>query len=358
MFTQALSLPYLLPNQAQKHVTLNESLALLDLHVHMTVQTVASDTPPEDHSAGGVYVVSDTPTGEWQGREGQLAWSIDGAWRYLSPEPGWIAWFEEDQTVRVFDGAAWSSIRADLSKFSQIGVNTDPDAYNRLSVKSESVLFSHDDVTPGSGDVRVHLNRKDENGFATVYWSTGYVADTEIGLTSEGFVLKQGTGDGAMETIVRVNPDEDIAISKSLELSNPLRFTPDAPEDGTLLAVFGIQRAWALEQYGHSSGAALAFRSTSSGAKSILFLDAGRENSIRITPGLQEIRIGNERVVTEADLAAQHPRAPVYDAASLPSASGQTDGQLAVVISTEGSAQLVYSYGAQWLSSATHSPMP
>jgi uncharacterized ferritin-like protein (DUF455 family) len=41
-----LSLPYLLPAQAQKHVTHNEALARLDLLVQLVLEAVGVDTPP------------------------------------------------------------------------------------------------------------------------------------------------------------------------------------------------------------------------------------------------------------------------------------------------------------------------
>ncbi|MFC3119936.1 DUF2793 domain-containing protein [Jhaorihella thermophila] len=54
-----LGLPYLLPSQAQKHVTHNEALRLLDALVQLTVESFEALTPPaspadgECHALGG-----------------------------------------------------------------------------------------------------------------------------------------------------------------------------------------------------------------------------------------------------------------------------------------------------------------
>ena len=41
-----LVLPYLMPSQAQKHVTHNEALQLLDAVVQLTVEAFGATTPP------------------------------------------------------------------------------------------------------------------------------------------------------------------------------------------------------------------------------------------------------------------------------------------------------------------------
>ena len=45
-FSAKLTLPYLLPNQADKHVTFNESLRRLDTIVQLSVVSAAVSVPP------------------------------------------------------------------------------------------------------------------------------------------------------------------------------------------------------------------------------------------------------------------------------------------------------------------------
>ena len=68
------------------------------------------------------------------------------------PPEGCRAWIEDEAILRVFCLEDWAPITSDAAP--QFEINSDADATNRLAVKSDAVLFSHDDVTPGSGDMR------------------------------------------------------------------------------------------------------------------------------------------------------------------------------------------------------------
>jgi len=68
-----LSLPYLAPAQAQKHVTHNEALGLLDAVVQLAVQSRSQTEPPADPAPGARYIVPPGATGAWSGQEGMLA---------------------------------------------------------------------------------------------------------------------------------------------------------------------------------------------------------------------------------------------------------------------------------------------
>jgi len=48
--TPKLSLPYIMPAQAQKHVTHNEALAKLDVIVQLSVLSMNLKSPPEVRS--------------------------------------------------------------------------------------------------------------------------------------------------------------------------------------------------------------------------------------------------------------------------------------------------------------------
>ena len=61
-FTPNLNLPYLLPNQAQKHVTHAESLNVLDALVQLMIASELA-TPPDDPTDGDIHIVSGAATG-------------------------------------------------------------------------------------------------------------------------------------------------------------------------------------------------------------------------------------------------------------------------------------------------------
>ena len=72
-FTANLSLPYLISNQAQKHVTLNESLRAIDGLVQASILSRLEADPPISPSEGDRYLVATSATGDWAGQEGNLA---------------------------------------------------------------------------------------------------------------------------------------------------------------------------------------------------------------------------------------------------------------------------------------------
>ncbi|KIT16312.1 DUF2793 domain-containing protein [Jannaschia aquimarina] len=74
-----LSLPYIQPSQAQKHVTHNEALRVLDALVQPVVADRPLAAPPGTPEEGARYIVDDPATGDWAGQDGKVAWRTDGA---------------------------------------------------------------------------------------------------------------------------------------------------------------------------------------------------------------------------------------------------------------------------------------
>ena len=90
--TAILGLPYLLPSQAQKHVTHNEALRQLDALVQLSAAEIGADTPPADPAEGDLYILGAAPTGSWAGQAGALALWEGSAWAFIAPREGWRAW--------------------------------------------------------------------------------------------------------------------------------------------------------------------------------------------------------------------------------------------------------------------------
>ena len=55
-------------------------------------------------------------------------------------------------------GPLWTSELPEATAPSRLR-NINADASNRLAVKSNAALFSHDDVTPGTGDLLIKMNK-------------------------------------------------------------------------------------------------------------------------------------------------------------------------------------------------------
>ncbi|WP_135506643.1 DUF2793 domain-containing protein [Roseovarius aestuariivivens] len=86
-----LSLPLIQPSQAQKHVTHNEALLLLDAAVQLAVADRDRTSPPALPEAGQRHIVAPGATAEWAGQDGLLALWDGGAWRFVTPLVGWRA---------------------------------------------------------------------------------------------------------------------------------------------------------------------------------------------------------------------------------------------------------------------------
>ncbi len=101
--TDRLALPLLTAGQAQKEVTHNEALALIDLLLQPVVQSVAPATVPAAPLIGQCWIVGVAATGAWAGHDGALAGWTSGGWRFSSPQDGMQVWSVADG---VFVGRA------------------------------------------------------------------------------------------------------------------------------------------------------------------------------------------------------------------------------------------------------------
>lgn len=105
--TTHLGLPYLAAAQAQKHVTVNESLRRLDGLVQLSVASRTTTAPPGSPAEGLRYLVPASATGAWAGWDGDLALYTDGAWMRLTVRAGWVAWVVDTASLVVWTGSAW-----------------------------------------------------------------------------------------------------------------------------------------------------------------------------------------------------------------------------------------------------------
>ena len=81
-----LSLPYIQQNQAQKHVTHNDGMRLLDGVVQLSVLSRAQTAPPANPVAGDRYILPSGATGAWAGFDDSLAHWEENAWRIIPPK--------------------------------------------------------------------------------------------------------------------------------------------------------------------------------------------------------------------------------------------------------------------------------
>lgn len=188
--TTNLNMPFIEAAQAQKHVTHNAALRVLDAVVMLSVLDRDLDAPPVSPAEGDRYLVASPATGGWSGQTGKIAAWQDGAWTFYEARKGWTAWVADEGVLLVFDGAGWTGAATKEAAF--IGIGTSADAINKLTVASEAVLFNHD----GNG-VQVKLNKNASGENASFLFQTGFSGRAEIGcLGDDNFVFKTSQ-DGA-----------------------------------------------------------------------------------------------------------------------------------------------------------------
>ncbi|MCB4457198.1 DUF2793 domain-containing protein [Leisingera sp. McT4-56] len=187
-----LALPYLMPSQAQKHVTHNEALQMLDALVQLSAEGFDAATPPASPGLGETHVLAASPAGAWAGHGAEIAvWQGEG-WLFLAPRPGWRAWGAAESELRIWDGSAWILPPAATQNLARVGVGTTADAANPLSVAGPATLLTHS----GSGH-QLKLNKAAAADTAALLLQTSWSGRAEIGLAGNDDLSVKVSGDGS-----------------------------------------------------------------------------------------------------------------------------------------------------------------
>ena len=187
--TPRLNLPYIAPQQAQKQVTYNEAMRMLDLLVHPVVKSRTIATPPGSPAPGEAYLVAASPTGAWAGKAGKLAAFVDGGWTFHAPLDGWLLYVEDDDEFIQRRAGTWSAVG---SSFAKLGINATADLGNRLVVAAAGSLFSHD-----GADHRLVVNKASAGDTASALFQTGLSGRAEIGLSGDDDFHLKVSADGS-----------------------------------------------------------------------------------------------------------------------------------------------------------------
>jgi hypothetical protein len=182
--TTNLLLPYILAAQAQKHVTHNEALRLLDGLVQLSVLDRDLTAPPGSPADGDRYIVGSGAAGDWAGWDLNVALWTDGAWLRLPPRTGWRAWVEDEELLLVYDGSAWvGTTPASLQNLSLLGLGTTADAANPFSAKLNAALWTAKTVAEGgTGDLFYTMNKEAAGDDLGLTLQSGFVTKALVGL--------------------------------------------------------------------------------------------------------------------------------------------------------------------------------
>lgn len=228
--TPLLALPLILPAQAQKHVTHNEALRLLDLLVHLAVIDRTRSEPPAQPAEGDRHIVASPATGLWQGHEGKVAAFWGGAWAFLTPRAGWLARVLSDSTTLAHNGTTWVAAQTPPDTLPRLGIAATADAVNRLTLSSPASLFDHD----GAGH-QIKVNKANPADTASLLFQTGYSGRAEMGLTGgDSFAIKVSGNGTSFTTALTADPATGSVTLPQPLILHGLMADPANPANGTI----------------------------------------------------------------------------------------------------------------------------
>lgn len=128
--TPRFGLPLLAVAQAQKEVTHNEALTLLDALLFAAVESGPLSAPPASPVDGQCWIVGAAPTGAWAGQAAAIALWTSGGWRFLVPREGM-------RIVRLADGAR---LRFQDGAWNEPTILAPPDGGTVIDLEARAVL--------------------------------------------------------------------------------------------------------------------------------------------------------------------------------------------------------------------------
>lgn len=203
--TVNLALPYLAAAQAQKHVTMNDALTLIDGLLHLSVLSRVITTPPSSPTDGDRYLLPTGVVGLWGGQAEKIAQYTDGVWIFHSPKTGWALWVANENVALNYNGSSWVAAEAPsaLQNLSLLGVNATADVANKLTVSSAATLLNH----TGAGH-QLKINKNGIGDTASVLFQTNFHGRAEFGLTGDDHFHLKVSADGiAWHEAMVVNAD-------------------------------------------------------------------------------------------------------------------------------------------------------
>lgn len=189
MTTARLNMPFVLPSQAQKHVTVNSALTMIDATVQLNAISNTVTSPPATPTNGETYIVPTGATGDWLNQDDAIAIFDDTAWVFMQPLDGWTCYLQNtDQLYRYLSG--WAPV-PHPETLDELGINGKADAYNRFLVQSEGVVF-----TNVGAHQRTTFNKNSPADDAALSFQTNFIPRALTGLLGSDDYSIKVTSDG------------------------------------------------------------------------------------------------------------------------------------------------------------------
>ncbi len=208
--TVNLRLPCIEGSQAQKHITHNDALRILDALVQLAVLDRDLSAPPGAVAEGQRWIVAAVATDAWAGHDNAVAAWQDGAWQFSTPQTGWVAYVADEGALVVWSGSAWVGATAaptTLNNMVLLGVGTTADAANPFSAKLNNALWTAKTAAEGGdGDLRYKLSKEAVANTLSLLFQNNFSGRAEIGLTGDdNFHFKVSTDGSAWTEAVVID---------------------------------------------------------------------------------------------------------------------------------------------------------
>lgn len=241
-----LSITHIEQNQSQKEVTINEAINRIDaiLNVGAIDQDLA--TPPVSPSEGDLYIVASSPTGDWSGQDGNIAY-YNAGWKFIIPKEGITIWVNDEDLHYTYDGSNWTVATSD-------------------NFQSDLVTFDTE-----TGDVQLKINKDNNTDTASLLFQTGFSTRGEFGLIGENDFELKVSPDGT-------NYYQSYVVDKD---TGDVDFKQD-------ISVVGVLKHSEIRDYSET----VAMNATATGAVTIDY-DNGNIHQLTLTGDISGLTISN-----------------------------------------------------------------
>jgi hypothetical protein len=196
-----LGLPFIEGAQAQKHITHNEALVILDAVVMLAAIDRDLSAPPASPAEGARYLVKPPGSGAFAGNDNQIAHYLDGGWSFYAPVKGWTCYVEDEGRLVAWDGASWQAVggpTTELQNLVLLGIGTPADTTNPFAAKLNNALWTAKSVAEGgTGDLRYKMSKDSAAKTLSLLFQDNYSGRAEIGLTGDDDFHFKTSPDGA-----------------------------------------------------------------------------------------------------------------------------------------------------------------
>ena len=328
-----LSMPYIAPSQAQKHVTHNEALRVLDVVTQLSVADRSLSTPPSTPETGDCYIIGDSATDAWAGHDGEIATFEDSYWSFVTPQEGWRAWVVAEESLVIYQSGAWALWPGQLNNIAHLGVMTSADDTNRLAVSADATLLTH----AGAGH-QLKINKATASDTNSLLFQTNWSGRAEMGLAgSDDFAIKTSADGSAWVTAMSFDAASGTVTGSAIQSS------ADDTTQGRLMRA----------DYGYGPGNVLGTVSEASGTPTGAVIESGAgytrfADGLQVCTGVVTMAYADPTTVSGVFSFAQGFVAPpvisaMLDAGSTTGLTPADDALLAVAATTSGGANTTLS---------------